>query len=289
MKKLSGIQLFVAVILASVTSMSNAQERFGGATLYSVRDDMGKDPEKTLQAVADIGYKYIEAAGYQDGKYYNMAPADFRKHVESLGMTPLSTHQSSATLDNLDQEIADAKAAGFKYFVIPVPPMGHFKYDSETQSISMDDDVGAITEILNTMGKKVKAAGMELLYHNHNFEFQKNKNGIVPYDYFMEHTDPEYVNFQIDLYWALKGGADPVALFEKYPGRFKIWHVKDMDEQGRFAPVGTGTIDFSRILAKKDVAGMKYYIVEQDQTFDEMQPLEAIRISHEGLKAFGFH
>ena len=92
----------------------------------------------------------------------------------------------------------------------------------------------------------------------------------------------------MDLYWVTKSGADPIAYFEKYPGRFKIWHVKDMDTQGRFAPVGTGTIDFARILAKKDVSGMKYYIVEQDNTFD-LKPLEAIKMSREGLKKFGFH
>jgi sugar phosphate isomerase/epimerase len=105
----------------------------------------------------------------------------------------------------------------------------------------------------------------------------------------LENLDAKYVNFQMDLYWVTKAGADPVAYFEKYPGRFKIWHVKDMDDQGRFAPVGTGSIDFTRLLENKDLAGMKYYIVEQDQTFDGMEPLEAIKISHEGLKKFGFN
>ena len=115
------------------------------------------------------------------------------------------------------------------------------------------------------------------------------KHPSVPIEYFLENTDPELVNFQVDLYWVVKAEADPVAYMEKYPGRFKIWHVKDMDDQGRFAPVGTGTIDFGRILEKKEVSGMKYYIVEQDRTFDDMEPLEAIKISHEGLKKFGFN
>lgn len=91
----------------------------------------------------------------------------------------------------------------------------------------------------------------------------------------------------MDLYWVTKAGADPVAYFEKYPGRFKIWHVKDMDDQGRFAPVGNGTIDFKRILGKKELSGMKYYMVEQDQTFT-MKPLEAIKISQERIKEIGF-
>ncbi len=91
----------------------------------------------------------------------------------------------------------------------------------------------------------------------------------------------------MDLYWVTKAGADPVAYFKKYPNRFKIWHVKDMDDQGRFAPVGNGHIDFSRILANKKVSGMEYYMVEQDRTFN-MTPLEAIKVSHKGLKEIGF-
>ena len=92
----------------------------------------------------------------------------------------------------------------------------------------------------------------------------------------------------MDLYWVTKAGVDPVELFKKYPGRFKIWHVKDMDDQGRFAPVGKGKIDFGRILKNAKLSGMKYYIVEQDQMFDGMDPLEAIRWSREGLKKYGF-
>ena len=92
----------------------------------------------------------------------------------------------------------------------------------------------------------------------------------------------------MDLYWVTRAGADPVAYFEKYPGRFKLWHVKDMDEEGKFAPVGTGSIDFSRILKEKDKSGMIYYYVEQDRTWDK-KPLEVIKTSHEGLKKFGFN
>lgn len=91
----------------------------------------------------------------------------------------------------------------------------------------------------------------------------------------------------MDLYWVTKAGADPVAYFKKYPKRFKMWHVKDMDDQGRFAPVGTGHLDLARILANKKLSGMKYYMVEQDKTFN-MEPLEAIKVSHEGLRKIGF-
>jgi len=267
----------------------SSQEQSAGMTLYTVRDLMDENPKETLQEIAAIGYKYIEATGYNDGKFYGMAPEEFKAYLESLGLTPLSTHMGMVTLDNADQLIADVKAAGFKYFVIPVPPMGHFSYNAETQTLHMSEEVEEITGILNTVGEKCKAAGLELLYHNHSFEFEENANGIVPMDYFLEHTDPETVNFQMDLYWVTKAEVDPLTYFEKYPGRFKMWHVKDMDEQGRFAPVGKGTIDFGRVLAKKDVSGMKYYIVEQDRTFDGMEPMEAIKISHGNLEKIGFH
>jgi len=281
------IVMVIAALMAGVI-MGNAQEQFGGLALYTVRKAMGTDAKKTLQAVADAGYKNIEAAGYADGKFYNLAPKDFKMILDELGLKAISTHQGSVTLDNADAMMADVKAAGFKYFVLPVPPMGLFKYNRETKSMSMEGGAANLAKIVNTLGKKAKMAGLELLYHNHDFEFIKDVDGIVTIDYLLEHCDPEYVNFQMDLYWVTKAGADPVAYFEKYPGRFKIWHVKDMDKEGKFAPVGNGQIDFARILANKKLSGMQYYMVEQDRTFDGMKPLEAIKISHEGLKKFGF-
>ncbi len=269
------------------TFYSNAQEKFGGLALYTVRDDMGKDAKATLQAVADAGYEYIEAAGYKDGKYYNMIPADFKNLLAKLGLNPISTHHSAVTLDNADTMFADAKAAGFTYFVVPIPPMGLFKYDAKTQTLGMTGGAANLAKILTTLGEKCDKAGLKLLYHNHDFEFKKDKDGIVTIDYLLENTNPKYVNFEMDLYWVTKAGADPVAYFKKYPNRFKIWHVKDMDDQGRFAPVGNGHIDFSRILANKKVSGMEYYMVEQDRTFN-MTPLEAIKVSHKGLKEIGF-
>lgn len=284
----TSVKLLLLGILLMGVFIGNAQEKFGGLALYTVRNAMGSDAKTTLQAVADAGYKNIEAAGYADGKFYNMTPKDFKNLLNQLGLEPISTHQGSVTLDNADAMMADVKAAGFKYFVIPVPPMGLFKVDPDTRTMGMTGGVANLAEILDALGKKCKAAGLKLLYHNHDFEFIKDADGIVPIDYLLEHCNPENVNFQMDLYWVTKAGADPVAYFEKYPGRFKIWHVKDMDEEGRFAPVGNGQIDFARILANKKLSGMKYYMVEQDRTFDDMKPLEVIKISHEGLKKFGF-
>ena len=289
MKKIE-FSIFQFVMVFTILGMPNlsAQDKMGGLALYTVRDDMGTNAKATLKAVADAGYKNIEAAGYKDGAYYEMSPKDFSAYLKQIGLKPISTHQSDVTLENMNTMFADAKAAGFKYFVVPIPPMGSFYYDQATQTMGMTGTVENLAEIINKMGESAHKAGLKLLYHNHDFEFLKNEAGIVPIDYLLENCNPKYVNFQMDLFWVTKAGADPIAYFKKYPKRFKIWHVKDMDDQGRFAPVGTGNIDFSKILNQKKLSGMKYYMVEQDQTFDDMKPLDAIKISHDGIKKIGF-
>lgn len=286
MKKLHFTKILFFYLLSLVAIQGFAQNNFGGLALYTLRDDMGKNAEETLQKVAEAGYSYVEAAGYKEGKFYGMSPADFNKTLSKIGLTPVSTHQGGLTLENVDQMIADVKAAGFEYFVIPVPPLGYFK--SGENGMSMDGDIAYLAQFFDQVGEKCHAVGLKLLYHNHDFEFKKDENGIVPIEYFLENCNPEFVNFQMDLYWVTKAGADPLAYFEKYPGRFKIWHVKDMDKEGKFAPVSQGTIDFGKILAKKDLSGMIYYMVEQDKTFDGQKPLEVIKISHKGLEKFGF-
>ncbi|MCR9228460.1 MAG: sugar phosphate isomerase/epimerase [Flavobacteriaceae bacterium] len=287
MKKIVITKGILALALTLLTTKIYAQESFGGLALYTVRENMGEDAKATLQKVADAGYSYIEAAGYADGKFYGMAPQDFKSYVESIGLTPVSTHMGGVTLENADQQIADTKAAGFEYFTIPVPPMGMFTFNPENRTMGMKGTMEDFAEILTTIGKKCEAAGLKLLYHNHDFEYKDNEDGIKPIVYLLENTDPKYVNFQMDLYWVTRAEADPVSYFEEYPGRFKLWHVKDMDEEGKFAPVGEGTIDFKRILDKRDTSGMEKYFVEQDMTWDK-KPLQVIKISHKGLKEIGF-
>jgi len=269
----------------STEVIEESPTKFGGLALYTVRDSMGKDPKGTLKAVADAGYAYVEAAGYADGKFYGMEPAAFKSYLDSLGLEPKSTHMGGVTLDNADEQIAAAKSAGFQYFVIPVPPMGMFTFGPDGMGIK--GTPAELVSILKTIGEKCSAAGLKLLYHNHDFEFIPMKDGTILTDYILENTDPAHVNYQMDLFWVTKAGADPLTYFEKYPGRFKAWHVKDMNDSSQFAPVGTGNIDFKQILAEKAKSGMEYYLVEQDNTFG-LDPLEAIKISHAGLKEIGF-
>ena len=271
----------------SESSAPKKTKKFGGLALYTVRDAMAKDPKATLKAVADAGYAYVESANYADGKFYGMTPAEFKSYLETLGLTAKSAHMGMVNMENADQLIADVKAAGISYFVIPVPPMGMFYFNQETKSMAMKGTADDLVKIMNTLGEKCHNAGIKLLYHNHDFEFKPLADGTVIEDILLEKCNPEYVNFQMDLFWVTKAEVDPLTYFEKYPGRFKAWHVKDMSTEGVFAPVGTGTIDFKRILDAKKKSGMEFYLVEQDNTFD-LDPLEAIKISHKGLKEIGF-
>lgn len=260
---------------------------FGGIALYTLRDTLAGDPKAVLKEVADLGYAYVEAAGYTDGQFYGMEPVEFNNYLAEIGLQPKSAHMGVDDLESVDQMIADAIAAGFEYFVLPIPPMGAFDHDKETRKMIMTQDVVTVMANINAIAAKCAAAGIKCLYHNHDFEFVADENGVVPVEYFLENSDPNILNFQMDLYWVTKAGADPLAYFDKYPGRFKGWHVKDMDEQGRFAPVGEGTIDFGRVLANKETSGMEFYLVEQDRTFNQ-DPMEAVAISHGALKEIGF-
>ena len=289
--KIKSILAIGAIMALSLVSFRPADKEvkadkpFGGLALYTVRDAM-KDARATLEKVAQAGYVNVESAGYDNGKFYNLSPADFKLLLDEMKLKPISAHQSSVTFDNVDQQIADLKTAGFQYFVVPIPPMGLFVHEGER--MAMKGGAKNLAQILDKLGEKCAAAGLQLLYHNHDFEFMKGADGIVPIEYLLENCNPKYVNFQMDLYWVTKAGADPVAYFKRYPGRFKIWHVKDMDDQGRFAPVGNGRIDFKRVLDNKELSGMKYYFVEQDACFNETA-LEAIVISHKGLAKIGFN
>jgi sugar phosphate isomerase/epimerase len=269
------------------TTDTEVSTNFGGLALYTVRDSMASNPKATLMAVADAGYAYVESADYAEGKFYGMTPAEFKSTLDSLGLTAISAHMGMVTLENADQLIADVKAAGITYFVIPVPPMGMFTFDPATQTLGMKGTADELVTIMNTIGEKCHKAGLKLLYHNHDFEFMPLADGTIIEDVLLEKCNPEWVNFQMDLYWVTKANANALTYFEKYPGRFKAWHVKDMDQEGKFAPVGTGTIDFKSILAQKEKSGMEFYLVEQDQTFG-LDPMEAIKISHKGLFDLGF-
>lgn len=254
-----------------------------GLQLYTIRDAMAQDVPGSLKKVSEAGYKYLELAGYAAGKFYGYNPPEFKKLVNDLGMEILSSHTQveaqGITLENASKMAEDHAQLGVKYCIQPwVVEEARTTIESWKKMVADWNKVGSI----------MKQHGLQFGYHNHNFEFA-NVQGKVPYfDIMMPELDKNLVTMEIDLFWTTKAGQDPVEIFKKYPGRFQLFHMKDMYTKEApffttvgvkdFAPVGDGVIDFKRILAAKDIAGLKYMIVEQDLARDGL-PFEAIKKS----------
>lgn len=256
-----------------------------GLQLYTIRDAMSADPKGSLKKVAELGYKNLELANYGNGKFYGFAPKEFKKIVADLGMNILSSHTqveaAGITLDNAKKMADDHAELGVKYCVQP------WVNDVDRTIEKYKKMVGDWNEV----GKIMKSVGIQFGYHNHNFEF-KSIDGVVPYyDIFMREMDPDLITMEIDLFWVSKAGQNPVEMFKKYPGRFQLFHMKDMStNQAPFydvikddvCSVGAGVIDFKTILAAKETAGMKYMFVEDDNQGNG-KPFEAIGTSISNL------
>jgi sugar phosphate isomerase/epimerase len=247
-----------------------------GLQLYTLRKEIGNDLEGTLSKVAEIGYKTVELANYSNGKFYGKAPAEFRRMLTDLGLQPLSTH-NGVSKDSISQIADDAATLGVEY--LTMPSLGN----NPRKTL---DDYKNLCDQFNTYGEVCKQAGLKFAYHNHDFEFKKIEEQ-VPYDILLENTDPNLVSFELDLYWIKKAGFDPLDYFRKYPGRFSMWHVKDMDPiSGKFTEVGSGNIDFKSIFENRKTSGLKHFFVELD--FTEGSAIESIKISFDYLNKAEF-
>jgi sugar phosphate isomerase/epimerase len=244
-----------------------------GLQLYSLRDDMQKDPVITLAEVGKMGYASVEAAGYSDGMFYGMKPADFKALVEKNNMTFRSSHTGravpdsaswQATMEWWDACIAAHVEAGVSYIVQPF--MDSVGYTSLA-------GVQRYCDYFNAVGEKCLAKGIRFGYHNHDAEFSEVEGQVI-YDYMLQHTDSSKVFFQLDLYWIYRGGKNAVDYFTLYPGRFPLWHVKDEKELG-----ASGKIDFKPIYENAALAGLEYAIVEQEEY--TTTPLEGVKQSLE--------
>jgi len=253
-----------------------------GLQLYTIRDAIGKDVPGSLKKVSDIGYKYVELANYAKGKFYGYEPSEFKKLVNGLGMEILSSHASvdarGITTDDAKKMTEDHAKLGVKYCMQP------WVVDEARKTIASYQKMVADW---NMVGKLMKENGIQFGYHNHNFEFDTVEGKIPFFDIMMAELDKDLITFELDLFWTTKAGLNPVDLFKKYPGRFQLFHMKDMYTHeapffkvstNDFAPVGAGVINFKEILAAKNIAGMKYMIVEQDSTKDG-KPFDAIQTS----------
>lgn len=249
----------------------NFNHSYIGLQLYTVRDAMAKDPIATLAKVAKLGYNSVEGATYTGTeKFYGMDAKTFAGVLKQNGLIMPSSHYRlgedqdngkdvmGTILHDWDKAVDDAKAVGAKYMICA------WLSPAERGNI---DHFKLLAERLNKAGETCKKAGIQLCYHNHDFEFIKD-NDQLPYDILLNNTDKDLVKFEIDLYWLTKAGQDPVAIINAHPGRFPLWHLKDMDNTDKhmFTEVGNGTIDFKRIFKSADKAGLKYFFVEQDIT-----------------------
>lgn len=239
-----------------------------GIQLYTVRDLMASSVEGTLGLLADIGYREVEFAGL-----FGADPHDVRSLLRDLGLTSPASHIGvGAIRDDLEDVLETAKTLGQRWVVLP-----YFRADDI-------DAYRQVAQDLNEAGAIARTHGIRMAYHNHAHEFAPI-DGVVPYDVLLAETDPKLVDMELDLYWVVVAGVDPVTLFHDSPKRFPLVHVKDRAPDGSFADVGEGTIDFARILAHREVGGIRHYLVERD---DLPHPEQTARTGHEYLRRLTF-
>lgn len=265
-----------------------------GLQLYTLGGTIDDDVPGTLKKVAQIGYKDLESAFSLKGSFYGMSSKAFAKMTSDMGLSWVSHHVGGAPFkmpaggfkvpagmdttrlhqmrnmppqknlkENYQQIIDEVAEGGLKYLVCASIPLGTSAQVSEA------------IEILTKSGEAAKKSGITLCYHNHTHEFEM-VDGKIPYDLLLQ-ISPDILKMEIDLGWATVAGADPIGLFNKNPGRFPLWHVKDINTQKAPTEIGNGTVDFKRIFAASNKAGMKYFFVEQDGA---KNPIESITISY---------
>ena len=226
--------------------------------LYSVRDLAQQDMLGTLRRIGAIGYPAVEFAGYG-----GVPTAEIRALLDSLGMQTAGVHVPLADLQNKPEQVfADLHTLGCQYAVVPWVAEEYRGSDAAVQQLA---------GILNDLGARCRAEGLQLAYHNHNFEFAAG-DGPTMWDRLTAATDPDLVALELDVYWATFAGADPLALIDRYGPRLALLHLKDMtaDETRAYAPIGTGTMPWPEILAAGAAAGVNWYIVEQDKSSDPL-------------------
>ncbi len=224
-----------------------------GVQLYSFRDAMAKDPKGTLKIIADIGFKEIESARSNKGLYYGLSPEEMKMVCEDLGMTLSSGH---VHLDNQwGKTMDEAVASGQEYVICSTMP-------SNGQTV---DNYKRVAEAFNKAGEECKTRGLKFGYHNHEYEFESD-GGQVLYDVLMDNTDPDLVHMELDLGWVVVAGKDPLDYFTKYPGRFPLWHLKDMDMRKKESTeFGKGGLDIKAMLQNQKASGVKHIFVEQEE------------------------
>lgn len=275
---IQNLSLGVAGLYMSPLLADQFKKKSLNVQLYTVRDAVSKNLEGTLERLAGLGYKNIELYGY-NGTFFGKTASEFKTILGNTGIKVLSSHHTTGiamkgkgTLsDGWDKAVEDIHAIGAEYMVCA------FLFPNE-RTPEIYKSLPAMFEKAATV---TKTAGIQFAYHNHDFEFEKLGDTLV-YDFLLNNTPADLVKMEMDLYWISKAGQDPVQYFEKYPGRFHLWHVKDMEAGTKaITEVGNGTIDFDRIFKARKKAGLKYWFVEQDTSKRDM--FESLTISRNNL------
>jgi sugar phosphate isomerase/epimerase len=252
-----------------------------GLQLFSLREQLPKDVKGVIAKVAEAGYKQVETFGYsKESGFWGLSAVEFKKLLRSNGLTTPSGHYGmdaflkSGDINVIDDAIEAAKILEQDYVVIP--------YISPNLRQTAND-IKSLVNWVNIAAKRVQNAGLKLSYHNHNFEFEPVE-GQMLMEVLLKNTDADLVDFEMDIYWVVRAGQDPVKWLENYPGRFKLIHAKDMDKADPKlnTEVGSGSIDFQEIFAVTKYQNVRYYIVEQENF--KMDPYASIAQSNKYLR-----
>ena len=250
-----------------------------GIQLYTLRDVISDDPKGILKQLAYFGYHQIESYEKDGTMFWGMTNTDFKKYLDDIGLELVSSHCDINK--DFEKKAAQAAEIGMKYLLCPsLSPQPNMEFWKKA------------TDQFNACGEICKKNGIRFAYHNHAYSF-KAFSGMIPHDFLMDNTDPELVDFQMDIYWVVTGGADPIDYLKKYPNRFRLCHVKDRlktapaDDHSASCDLGTGMIDFPNVLKAAADNGMQYYIVEQER-YDNSTPMQSARTDAEYLKQLVF-
>ena len=264
---------------ASPTSSTPAGSlRSFGLQLYTLRDLMPQDPKGTLQQIADMGYQQIEGYEGELGIFWGMEPQEYKDYLDSLGLTMVSTHVNIN--ENFAEKCQQAASIGVKYMICPY--IGAQQDKAAWQ---------AVVDQFNAAGKVCEDNGIRFAYHNHAYSFEE-VDGIVPQAFMMDNTD-DTVDYEMDIYWVVTAGADPIEWLEKYPGKWRLSHVKDrkkgapLEDHEASVNLGMGSIDFPRILKVAQEQGMEYYILEQEN-YENSTPLKSAAAGAQYLEQLKF-
>ncbi len=266
-----------------------------GIQLYSIRDEMKKDPAGSLKKLADMGYKNVEHANYVNGKFYGYSPAEFKKLLDGLGLKMPSGHTvmgkqhwdagKKEFTDLWKQTVEDAAIVGQEYVISPW-------LDASLRTSY--DDLLSYMDVFNKSGELCKKSGMKFGYHNHDFEFSEKLNGMTVYDIMLSNTDPSLVMQQLDIGNMYNGGAKAEDILKKYPGRFESLHVKDEipsshgNEKYESTILGKGIVNLKKNLELvKKTGGTKHLIIEQE-SYQGQDPFDAVKDDLQIMKKWGY-